>query len=244
MTSTACFHAAVAAGMWTTVPRLARYAAFLFADVPLGQRRVLDIGGGSGVFSLAAAAAGAERVVCLEPEAAGSTAGGRRRFERVRDDLGLHNAAMLPQTLQDFTEEPASFDVILLHNSVNHLDEWACIHLRRSPAAMERYRTLFAKLSRLAADRADLVIADVSPANLFPRLGLKNPFVPSIEWHKHQSPRTWARLLQTCGFSGKRVRWSSFNTLGRWGRLLFGNRVAAFFLMSHFVLNMRKDSAP
>jgi 2-polyprenyl-3-methyl-5-hydroxy-6-metoxy-1,4-benzoquinol methylase len=46
----------------------------LFRDIDFDGKRVLDIGGGDGVYSFYAAAMGAAEVVCLEPEAAGSTA--------------------------------------------------------------------------------------------------------------------------------------------------------------------------
>ena len=85
-----------------------------------------------------------------------------------------------------------------------------------------------------------LVATDCSRANFFNDVGTTSPFMPDIEWHKHQSPGTWDRLLRQVGFAAARVQWSSPNTLGALGRLLLGNRFAAYFLLSHFRLAARK----
>jgi hypothetical protein len=63
---------------------------------------------------------------------------------------------------------------------------------------------------------------------------------PHIEWEKHQAPGVWVRLLEEVGFAQPRLRWSSFNRLRGTGRALLGNPVAAYFLTSHFCLQMRK----
>jgi hypothetical protein len=61
-----------------------------------------------------------------------------------------------------------------------------------------------------------------------------------IEWHKHQSPKLWARLLAQAGFANPIIRWNSFYTLRSGGRLLLGNRVAAYCLTSVFCLTMER----
>jgi hypothetical protein len=71
-------------------------------------------------------------------------------------------------------------------------------------------------------------------------MGLKSPFAPTIEWHKHQPPETWTDLLGGVGFRATRVRWSSFNKLRSPGRYLLGNRWASYCLHSHFALYLEK----
>jgi SAM-dependent methyltransferase len=227
-------------GEWPhrNVGNLRFYSEYLFDGVPLTGRRVLDVGAGDGVYSLYAAAAGARHVVALEPEAAGSTAGVTDSFSRLQQRLGLDSVELRTESFQDFDPADGRFDVLLLHAVINHLDEDATMEIGHSEAARQRYRTLFSKLASIAAPGATLIASDASRRNLFGRLGLKNPLQPTIEWEKHQAPETWAGLLEEVGFGDPRIRWNSINTLRRPGRILLGNRVAAWALDSSFCLTM------
>lgn len=226
--------------LWTSPENLDFYHRYLFEGVPLLGRSFLEVGAGAGLTSLWAACQGATRVVALEPEAAGSTAGVRDRFRRAAEKLALSQVEMLPETFQSYELPAEPFDVVLLHNSVNHLDEAACIRLREDLAARRTYEGLFEKLARATARGGRLVLSDCSCDNFFARLGVKNPFAPTIEWNKHQSPETWADLLREAGFAHPVVSWTSYNRLGRPGRLLLGNRLASYFLQSHFRMRMER----
>lgn len=60
--------------------RLRLYAETIFNGVDFSGARVLDIGGGGGLYSFYAAVNGAKEVVCLEPESDGSTTGVKAKF--------------------------------------------------------------------------------------------------------------------------------------------------------------------
>ena len=215
-------------------------ATRIFEGVDLRGATVLDVGAGSGYSSFYAACAGAELVVSLEPEAAGSQAGVRHAFERGVSALGLPGVHLVPETLQAYDPRGQLFDVVLLDASINHLDEEACMRLRDDSAARATYADVFGKLVGMSRPGARLIVVDCGRRNLFPALGLRNPIARSIEWDKHQEPQLWATLLTEAGFRNLRLRWLSFNTLRRPGRLVLGNRLAAFFLTSAFCLTMER----
>jgi cyclopropane fatty-acyl-phospholipid synthase-like methyltransferase len=201
---------------------------------------MIDIGGGAGSYSFYAAACGAEKVICLEPELAGSKMGMREKFKRIAEKLDVSNVQLLPITFQDYHCPPDNFDVILMHGSINHIDEEACINLLRDLRAKTQYENYFRKIYQMAAAGAVLIIVDCSSKNLFSRLKLKNPIAPTIEWHKHQPPEIWIELLEKCGFHDPWVRWPSLNIFGKIGQLLLANRFAAYFLTGIFCLHIHK----
>ncbi len=151
-------------------------------------------------------------MVCLEPEGEGSTHGATEVFERRRALLNLDNVVLKPTTLQSFEPDGAPFDIVVSCNSINHLDEAACMTLLDDPASRAVYRELFSKISALSSRGATLIACDCARHNFFGRLGIRNPFVPTIEWDKHQAPEVWADLFGEVGFSNPKIR----------GRLLIG----------------------
>ena len=227
-------------GLYSSPGNLRYYANYLFQDMPLVGKTMLDIGGGAGLFSFYAGCCGASRVVCLEPEATGSSPGMASQSQKLLTLLGLKQVYIYPIRFQDFDPGDETFDIILLHQSINHLDEAACSALHYEPQAVETYNGILKRLNAIASPGAKLLIADCSRHNFFALCHLRNPFGPMIEWHKHQSPYRWARLLSDVGFRNPKIRWTSFNSLRFLGRLLFGNKVAAYFLQSSFCLTMEK----
>jgi len=214
-----------------------------FLGVDLEGKQVLEIGAGAGVFSAYAAAAGARHVVALEPEAAGSTAGAASAIQAMRQELGAAHFEVRAETVQNYDSQGRFFDVVLLYNSINHLDEGACMALGHGEEARAAYRALFDRIARRMGRGARLIIADCSRHNFFGMLGLRSPLAGSIEWSKHQAPRTWARLLEPLGFVRERLDWYTFHPLRHLG-CLAANAVVSFFLSSHFRLVMRYEGRP
>lgn len=214
----------------------------IFDGTEFSNKQILDIGGGKGLYTFYSASRGAKHVISLEPEGDGSNDGVHQLFNDVNQTLNLDNVELQAKTLQQFNPGSTYFDLILMHNSINHLDEDACENLKHDPKAQATYLELFRRIYDMAAPGARLIVCDCSRYNAWAFLKLRNPFAPSIEWTKHQSPKLWARLLKQAGFQTPRIRWSTFNRLGAPGRLLLGNKIMAFFLRSHFCLTMEKPN--
>lgn len=214
------------------------YLSQICPDIDWAGKRVLDIGGGRGLLTAYAAAAGAELAILMEPELDGSSSGMQDTFLRLVEHLGLEDKARLEKaTLQGFEWEDEGFDIILLHNSINHLDEPATQELHRQASARSVFDGLFSKLASLSRPGAKMMIADCDRYNVWRFIpGLSSPVAAGIEWHKHQPPERWAASASTAGFRKSSVRWTTFNRLRRPGRLLLGNRAASYMLNSHFVM--------
>ncbi len=231
----------VSAGLYTLSKENLRFQlGVLFKGVDFRNARVIDIGSGNCLYGLYMAYMGAKEVICLEPEAQGSTSGANNKFDSIRKSLQLDNIILKPIAIEEFEPDTRKFDVILLYNSINHLNETACINLLRDRNARMIYERVISKISYIANPGARLIVSDCSRNNFFALLRIKNPFVPTIEWHKHHSPEVWVKLFEDAGFVSPKITWNSFNRLRNFGRVMLGNRLASYFLASQFTLRMRK----
>jgi len=208
-------------------------------DFDFVGKRVLDIGCGRGLLSFAAAAAGAESVVSLEPEVEGSTAGVNILFERTKSRLGAHNVTLQRKTIQEYSFEAQPFDIILMHNCINHIDEPACETLQTDRSSRARYVETFSRLYENLTGSGWLMFADMSSRNLLGDLGLWNPLAKTIEWEKHQPPSVWFDVLAEAGFRRAGVKWTPIYSLRRF-RSLVDNKIVSYLMTSHFVAWARK----
>jgi SAM-dependent methyltransferase len=227
-------------GTWGTSDRLRFFLDRLFDGIDVEGKRCLDVGAGNGVFSIALGLRGASEVCALEPEAAGSNSAMSERFLRMIGQVGVTNVRLERKTLQEALPGLRPFDLVLLHNCINHFDEPSCIVLHRDQAAQNAYLETFRDLYRVTKDNGIVIITDCTRHNFFGMLGLRSPLAPSIEWEKHQPPSVWGRLAERVGFQRERVEWTTPGHLGSLGHRLLSNSVASFFLLGHFILVLRK----
>ena len=228
------------AGFWrrgVDFPRLARQ---IFGTDDLRGRSLLEIGCGKGVFCLWAAMHGAVRTVGLEPMSDGFYDEGdfQHTFMSLASELGVEGVSMETCTLQQYAGAEASFDYVLSVASINHLDEPACIDLHTNGASRQKYIEVFTALRRLMKSGGELVILDSSRRNLFGDMGMKSPFQPQIEWHKHQLPEVWVDILAVAGFGQAEVTWLGNRAL-RYLGLPNIPRPVAYCMDSSFRLELR-----
>jgi 2-polyprenyl-3-methyl-5-hydroxy-6-metoxy-1,4-benzoquinol methylase len=229
--------------MYSGKSNLKFYLNNLFENVDFTGKEVLDVGGGRGLLSFYAAVEGARMAICLEPEVDGSRNGMINAYNEIRSEFPESLPVnLIPLTLQDYLKQtgPESFDVIIMHNSINHLDEEACIHLLDNEDCYNRYVTVFKSVHRIMKKNGTLIITDAARNNFFNDIGIKNIFTPTIEWHKHQQPQTWANLLKEAGFKNASVHWLTPNRLGNTGKLLMDNYFISYLTRSYFKMTMKK----
>jgi 2-polyprenyl-3-methyl-5-hydroxy-6-metoxy-1,4-benzoquinol methylase len=234
------FDSAVHLGAYSNKRNLRRHLDYLFQGIDLRGKQLLDVGGGTGLLSIYAAVQGATSV-CIEPESDGSTGGVTKKFTLLRNSVDpALPAELVVSSIQDYLSVVRSFDVVVIANAINHLNEDACVRLLADPLAQNEYKSIFLSVYRSIKPGGWLVATDCTRSNFFNDVGLKSPLMPDIEWSKHQSPELWNEILQEVGFAPATVQWSSPNTLGKAGRIVLGNRPAAYFLLSHFRLVAQK----
>lgn len=202
-------------GLCNSETRLGIYLKDMFSDCGhlFRGNRVIDIGGGKGLFTFyVGACCKAREVICLEPEGDGSQSGMVKAFQNASEQMGLKEVTKLKQiSVQDYTKKATDkFDIAILHNSINHLDEQCCIDLHKNAASREKYINILESIRCLLKDRSKIIIVDCARKNIFSSFGLKNPFAPTIEWHKHQSPELWSSLLAEAGYCNPRISWNCF----------------------------------
>ncbi|MCD6364594.1 MAG: hypothetical protein J7M14_01835 [Planctomycetes bacterium] len=212
----------------------------LFAGVELSGASVLEIGAGAGLAGAWALQQGARRYVALEPEAEGSTGGVQSTILQLREALLPADFDVRPLRFQDYDNQGELFDVILSHNSINHLDEEACQRLRHSKEARSVYRSLLLRLGEMIRPGGKLIISDCSRRNFFGLLRLRNPVARTIEWHKHQTPKFWTELIEPLGFQRESLTWNTHSALRHLAPIL-SNAMAAYFLTSHFRLLFQRQ---
>lgn len=217
-----------------------RYAArgrFLFEGIELDGRHVLDVGCGRGAWTVWAAINGARRVVGIEPEADGSTTGVRQMLASTLRTLGLEGKACVrSQPLEQLTAADGLFDVVIMFNVINHLDEAAVLDLHRDRRSFDRYVAILERSRELMKPGAWMIVADCGRHNLWRRLRVRSPVAPTIEWYKHQEPDVWRDVFNAGGFQCVDLRWSPLGGIR-------ANRFMQYLTASHYVLRFRTDTS-
>lgn len=213
--------------------RIKKYLDWCFVGVDFKNKTVLDIGGGNGIYSYYSVSMGAKSALNLEPFASGST-----YFEEKKKE-NLIEIEILNQTIQEFNSR-SKFDIIILHDSINHLDEEVFSEIHQKKESYNIYVDLVNKIISLLNIHGTIIITDCSRSNFWGDLGIKNPFAPSIEWELHQPPELVLSLFSQLK-TNSLIRWSPFKRFGLIGRFIsnFG-RIPSYFLQSHFNLRISK----
>ena len=239
------FDYAVGRGFYPSAERLEYLCRWYFRGVPLEGRDVLDVGCGTGLLATYARLAGARRCLGIEPESDGAVSGSLCGFREMIRALRLDGVDGRSDTMEQVGDREERFDIVSLHHVVNHLDEGAVINLHRSPDARRRFTQILAAIPPMLKDGGTLILTDAGRVNLFAplvRLGVRHPFEPTIEWHKHQEPARWAAILRDVGFESIRISWRVPNRL-RAVEWLLANPIAARCLTSEFKIVARMRPA-
>jgi SAM-dependent methyltransferase len=234
-------------GAWWSPSRMDYEFKPLFAGLPLLGSSVLEIGAGDGILSAWCAANGAGRVVAIEPESDGATVGVQAKFHATAGAVpGLGDLVTYkPLTFDQYADEVGrdSFNFVVMRDVINHLDEeaTAVLHKHGGEDARKKFVDILQRIADFVAPGGYVLVTDVGRLNFWNAIGMKSPFAPTIEWHKHQQPSMWQSLLERVGFEKVDERWPVRFKMRALGPLLSW-KLPSYFLGSHFAMRMRKKT--
>lgn len=212
----------------------------LFDGIDWGGKSVLEIGSGRGLMALYMGMQGPARVVSMEPEMVGATSGVIADQRKRVEALGATNVEVLAADFNTWEPAGAQFDVILSKASINHLYESA----KNAAHDAETYRTYLGvvkKIYDVTAPGGVFVATDACRYALFlwlARVGIRRPWRPKktgVDWHYHQNPGTWKKVLLDAGFSRVSIDYPVPYAL-RGAAPLLNSAPANFLLNGTFIL--------
>lgn len=210
-------------------------AQFLFRDIDLKDKRVCDIGCGKGPWAIWCALHGG-RSVGIEPEEDGSTSGTLQAFEDTVTLFGLQSTVRYENEIMErFLQNEKGFDVVILFNVINHLDESAVERLHFDRNAVKQYIEKFELLRSSMNAGGILILSDCARSNFWDKLHLISPLARNIEWNKHQDPDIWANIARDAGFECIDLRWSYLYPF----KNITSNWFTSYLTSSDFVMRLR-----
>ena len=213
---------------------------YIFKDLDIKNKSILDLGGGNGIASFYATHIDDScKCVIVDPFEEGSNTKMLDQYKKMSSIYGkrvsLHNdyVTSLPDT--------SEFDIVLMHNSINHIGEDLIKNLEIGSQAWKEYQDRIYSIFSRAKPEATIIISDCSNRNFWGDVGIKNPFAPSIEWELHQPPTTWTKMFEDFGCQHLDTQWTSRRELLSLGKYVLANKFFSYFINSHFVAKFKKN---
>ena len=207
---------------------------YIFNGVELKNKSIMDFGGGNGIASFFAVHYN-EACDCtiVDPFDEGSNAEMVNQYHKLSRFYG--GAVRLHNDYVDSLPVRETYDVILMHNSINHIGEDIIEEIGVNKNYWEEYLEKIKPILLRAKRGAVIIVADCSNKNFWNDFGVRNPIAPTIEWRLHQPPHVWREMFEQLGCSHINTNWTTRRELLVPGKMLLANKFCQYFLGSHFV---------
>ena len=208
------------------------FSRYVFDGIDLSSKNIADVGGGNGIASFYACVSDPScNSWVVDPIEEGSNSQMMQQYSAFQNRFSCERVRYHRDVI-DTLEHPQMFDILLLHNSINHIVE-DLLGLEQTDLTSFRQR-LQSIISRLRVGGV-LIVAECGRRNLWGDLGFKSPFSPTIEWKIHKEPEFWREILEPLGVEHLKTTWSARREFGSFGKRFLSNRFAAYVTNSHFV---------
>ena len=104
----------------------------IFEGIDIKGKSILDVGCGNGELMRSALLQGANICKGIEPN-----------VNVTKSIWNIKDILLFPIRFQDYEMAANTIDVIVLKDSINHLDEESCITLHKNVTAIMRYKEIF-----------------------------------------------------------------------------------------------------
>lgn len=212
---------------------------YIFEGIDLRDKTLLDLGGGNGIASFFAYHKEKScKCTVVDPYLDGSHDQMRLQFNNL--SKFNDNAVTLHNDYVDTLPENSKFDLILMHNSINHIGEDIVCDIDTNKDSQIEYSRRLAKILDRAKSNATIIVADCSSKNLWNDLKIKNILAPTIDWNLHKPPSVWQKLIEDLRCEHIRTKWTARREFLLLGKLLLSNRFASYMINSSFVSIYKK----
>ncbi len=213
---------------------------YIYKDIDLDGKKILDIGGGNGIASFFALNSSSNcSAWVVDPIAEGSNDLMFEQYDSMKKNYDSERINFHRDYVSTLLA-PDTFDIIVMHNAINHIGEDILGDvLENNDAYIEYVGRLKTILDRLSSGGV-LIVADCGRKNFFGDMGLRNPFAPSIDWDLHCEPGVWQQMIEDIGFLHIKTQWTARREFSVFGKYFLANRVCSYFLGSHFVSTYQK----
>ena len=211
------------------------FSNYIYRDIDLDGKKILDIGGGNGIASFHALNSSANCCAWIvDPIVEGSNDLMFKQYNSLKKNYDAERINFHRDYI-DTLLDPNAFDIIVMHNTINHIGEDILKDISYNNEAYSEYVSRLKTILDRLSSNGILIVSDCGSRNFFGQIGLKSPFAPTIDWDLHCEPRVWQQMIEDLGFSHIKTQWTARREFGFFGKIFLANRLCSYFLNSHFV---------